>query len=115
MRASAASAASAAASDASAAQPERPLAYSQHSTESADCVTSAFMSLHDMANRAANAGGHMAMEIGTTAAAPRACNGPPAGAPPPAWHVASVGRTPPITRQPGLLGMSLQVLGYTAS
>lgn len=41
------------------------------------------MSLYDIANQAASAGGHMAMEIGTTTSAPQACTGPPAGAPPP--------------------------------
>jgi len=55
----------------------------EHSGVNPNGVTSAFMSLYDIANQAASAGGHMAMEIGTTTSAPQACTGPPAGAPPP--------------------------------
>ena len=97
-RASAAAAAAAAARTALAAQPQRPSAVApphhgptcganrasgEHSGVDPNGVTSAFMSLHDIANQAASAGGHMAMEIGTTTSAPQACTGPPAGAPPP--------------------------------
>ena len=97
-RASAAAAAAAAARTALAAQPQRPSAVApphhgptcganrasgEHSGVDPNGVTSAFMSLHDIANQAASAGGHMAMEIGTTTSAPQTCTGPPAGAPPP--------------------------------
>ena len=94
----ASAAAAAAARTALAAQSQRPSALApqhhgptcganrasgEHSGADPNGVTSAFMSLHDIANQAASAGGHMAMEIGTTTSAPRAYTGPPAGAPPP--------------------------------
>ena len=46
-------------------------------------VTSAFTSLHEIANQALSAGGHVAMEISTTTSARQARPGPPPGAPPP--------------------------------